>query len=270
MLPASIEHATAADFPKAARLLFADAARAARCVEMLASGEFDADGLFVARTDRVCGAVLVQPLGGGLGLAWPPGATSHVVEDALLAAALGWLRGRGVTACQAFADADELPAFAPLRRHGFKHVTQLVQMRRDADPLPPSESRLAFSQEADFARVFFATHAGSLDCPELNAARTGVPHFTRAFVARYRGEAVGVVALDAGPAGWELAYLGLIPSARGRGFGGELVRHAVGECDAPLSLSVDARNEPALRLYRRHGFGEVGRREAFLAVWPAE
>jgi ribosomal protein S18 acetylase RimI-like enzyme len=34
-----------------------------------------------------------------------------------------------------------------------------------------------------------------------------------------------------------------------------------------VSISVDARNEPALRLYRRHRFEETGRQEVFLARW---
>jgi ribosomal protein S18 acetylase RimI-like enzyme len=253
---------------EACRWLFADEQRAARCLDMLAFGEFDASGLFVARRTGLCGAMLVQLLGGGLGLAWPPRAGSVEFEDSLALVALMWLRSRGVKACQAFADVDEVPAFAPLLRHGFRHVTQLIHMRREIGPLPPAESRLTFTlaDREHFARTLRATYTDSLDCRELNVVRaeSDSPDFARAFVAWHGAEAVGVLGLDDA----ELAYLGLIPSARGRGFGDELLRFAIETSeDAAVSLSVDARNGPALRLYARHGFVEVARREAFLAVW---
>lgn len=268
MTPLRIEPVSVADRAAACRWLFADAGRAARGLEMLASGEFDAGGLFVARAESVYGAVLVQPVGGGLGLAWPPRAESGEIEDALAVAALGWLRERGVRACQAFADADEVPAFAPLLRHGFRHVTQLVHMRREPAPLPPAEPRLTFTtaDRDTFVRTLIATHADTLDCPELNAVRTAAdaPTFAQEFVAWHAGEAVGVVALD----GAELSYLGLTPSARGRGFGDELLRFAIRTAGGVIHLSVDNRNTPARRLYERHAFAETGRREAFLAMIP--
>src|SRR4051812_22862839 len=157
----------------ACRRLFADEQRGSRCFNMLASGEFDAAGLFVAKSNGVCGAMLVKPLGGGLGLAWPPRAESAEIEDALAVAALGWLRGRGVKACQAFADADEMPAFSPLLRHRFRQATQLIHRRRHPPPPPPVESRLSIrlADPDTFARTTLATYAGTLDCPELNAVR---------------------------------------------------------------------------------------------------
>lgn len=57
---------------------------------------------------------------------------------------------------------------------------------------------------------------------------------------------------------WEIAYLGVVPEARGRGIGDELVRLAIREAVAAgvpqLFLAVDRRNAPAIALYRRHGF----------------
>ena len=58
--------------------------------------------------------------------------------------------------------------------------------------------------------------------------------------------------------GGELNYLGVVPSARSHGHGRELLRFAIARSVAVgfhnLSLSVDVRNEPALQLYRAHGF----------------
>jgi ribosomal protein S18 acetylase RimI-like enzyme len=69
---------------------------------------------------------------------------------------------------------------------------------------------------------------------------------------------------------WDLLYLGVVPEARGLGLGRELVRKALWEArtaDAPqLTLSVDARNQIALNLYRSMGFEEYDRREVFLKI----
>ena len=52
---------------------------------------------------------------------------------------------------------------------------------------------------------------------------------------------------------WEVAYLGLTPSARGRGLGRAVLAHALELAAAHvprLELAVDVRNHPATRLYR--------------------
>lgn len=65
----------------------------------------------------------------------------------------------------------------------------------------------------------------------------------------------------------ELAYLGLAKSARGKGLGAVLLddalRRASTRPQRVVSLAVDERNEPALRLYRSRGFRTVVRRRAF-------
>jgi ribosomal protein S18 acetylase RimI-like enzyme len=72
--------------------------------------------------------------------------------------------------------------------------------------------------------------------------------------------------------GWDVAYVGVVPEARRRGVGTELVRKALFEAKAAgvpyVALSVDDRNAPARELYRRLGFEPVERREVFLAVAP--
>lgn len=270
---------------------------AVRCLDLLASGELDVRGLFGASDDSgaLCGVVLVQPLPGALGLAWPPRMAAHpdrhAIEGALLGAACGWLRNRGVKVCQAFAAACELPAFAPLARHGFRHITQVLHLRcenvglhdvRDATDLPIAMQRYRPPLRGRFREVLLATYDGSCDCPELNGTRTPdemlaafgerePPHW---FLAEERGTPLGVLMLDSSsePRTLEIAYLGLLPAARGRGFGDALVRSALQSAHdsgiRSLTLSVDVRNEPALRLYRRHGFTERDRQEVFLAAWP--
>jgi len=69
---------------------------------------------------------------------------------------------------------------------------------------------------------------------------------------------------------WEIAYIGVVPEARGRGFGRELMVRALAEARAAeishLTLSVDARNAPAIGLYRVLGFERRDTREVYLAV----
>jgi ribosomal protein S18 acetylase RimI-like enzyme len=67
----------------------------------------------------------------------------------------------------------------------------------------------------------------------------------------------------------ELAFLGVMPEARGHGLSGNLLTFAMGEAARrqadSICVSVDERNWPALQLYRRHGFAEMERRGVWLA-----
>lgn len=66
----------------------------------------------------------------------------------------------------------------------------------------------------------------------------------------------------------ELTYVGLVPAARGRGFGTLAVRAALRRATAAgndwLTLSVDERNAPAVTMYRRLGFREFDVQHVFL------
>ena len=75
-----------------------------------------------------------------------------------------------------------------------------------------------------------------------------------------RGYLVLSAVLDEG----SVDNVAVAPEARRRGLGDLLLRDAEARCRAgglrTLGLEVRAGNDPALRLYRRHGFQEVGRR----------
>ncbi len=137
--------------------------------------------------------------------------------------------------------------------------------------------------EAEFRQVLEATYNGSLDMPELEGARTlddvlashrAFERFdpTRWWLGRVPGEpeAAALVLLTAQPERdlWEVAYLGLTPTARGRGLGRAGLSHAL-ERARPhvrrLELAVDTRNHPAGRLYRAAGFVAFDRRTVHLA-----
>ncbi len=219
----------------------------------------------------------------------------------MTAAACAWLRARGVKVCQAFAAADEADGMAPLERAGFRHVTQLAFLRREVDRArdaavwPPHEAPLTLCSYKPgcaelYAQTLLATHTASLDCSELNEPRTTaelldgfrepdpIParwYRALALDARDARTAVGVLVFDDGarPAEREISYLGVVPTARGQGYGSWLIRLAIAvaakEGDDALTLSVDVRNTPAMKLYARHGFTEYERRGVWLATWPA-
>jgi len=199
----------------------------------------------------------------------------------------------GVTVCQSFAPLADRAEMAPLLRNGFGLITSVIHQRRPShlcssprlggqpltfDPFLPD-------LRAEFAATLLATYTNSLDCPELTGQRgpsdlldgfsgPGIPTSPGWFLVRDTTRPVGVVLFDSGtePGAVELNYLGLVPAARGKGWGDALVRFAIEAATSAgasaLTLSVDTRNTPALRLYERHGFQEYDRRDVYLAFWP--
>ena len=290
------------DLSAALRLLFQNApldrdTRVANALGLVRRGELDPAGLFILPGRRgPSGAVLALALPGAGGLVWPPqcaGEGAHsAAEDALLRRAAAWLRGRGVKIAQALLSPDEARVADALPRNGFAHVTQLVFLRHDLSFSPrllEVPVRLEYrpyepAAPAEFHRILQQTYQNTLDCPELNGARgvedvvaghRGVGRFDPGLwlLALAAGEPVGVLLMTASPDGpeWETSYVGVVPDARRRGFGRELMLKALAEARAGgaerLTLSVDVRNRPAWDLYRGLGFTPFDRREVFLAVW---
>ena len=203
-----------------------------------------------------------------------------------------WLHERGAKLGQCLLTPDELPLAAPLLRNGFAHVTALWYMQHDLAAAPGSPPRtrlryLPYSQLADpgpFHQTLLRTYQGTQDCPEITGVRTieeiivghraqGKHDPGRWLLALAAGRPVGVLLLCEMPewAAWDVAYVGVVPEARGRGHGRELMHRAVAEARgdgvARLTLSVDVRNRRAWRLYRALGFEAHDRREVFLAIW---
>jgi ribosomal protein S18 acetylase RimI-like enzyme len=274
-------------------------ARLANALRLVEAGELDPAGVLVARgrAGRLLGALVCLPVPGASGLLWPPqaaaGAGREAAEDALVRHAVSWLRGRGARLGQALLPPQDVPAARPLERNGFDHVTTLWYMQHDLDAPPPGRRGgrrvvcvpYAGLPDRDlFHRTLLRTYEGTLDCPEVNGARTveevleghraqGRHDPGRWWLARAGGEAVGVLLMAEMPEwdSWDVSYVGVVPEARRRGFGRELVARALAEArraGAPrVTLSVDARNRPAWELYTDLGFEAHDRREVYLAVW---
>ncbi len=141
---------------------------------------------------------------------------------------------------------------------------------------PPAGMRFASfrpSREPTFAGLYRASFRGSLD--RAAAAVAADPDADWAALRRGAGReawrswfcledpvrgAVGLCCLTATgtSGGWCVQYLGVVPSARGRGYGRwlaeEAVRRAATQGAPELTLEVDRENTPALGAYRAAGF----------------
>ncbi len=191
-----------------------------------------------------------------------------------------------------------------LVRGGVPRVTELLYLERDTQrPLAESVKRSYPSRsqalpphliwspfdadhETEFRALLEATYTSSLDMPELEQARSlddiieGHRATGRFVPERWRlGQVPGesgvavVLLLSEIPDRdvWEVVYLGLTVSARGRGLGLAAIAHALDLARPHVShieLAVDVRNFPALRLYESAGFISFDRRSVHLAVFP--
>lgn len=291
--------ATPAEWPAAFALLFSHLSpgerdyRCARAVDLIAAGELDPRGIFVVPgTPSLIGTCVAQAVPGAGGLIWPPVVirlSSH--EDALVQHACAWLKQQGARLAQCLLPDDEAFLAKPLLRHGFAAITGLLYLRHDLQ-LPPdllhTPVRLAFecfdpARPALFQQTLLTSYEHTLDCPEVNGLRTideilaghqaqGRHDPSRWWLARHAGTAVGVLLVtEPVPNEWEIAYVGLVPAARGQGLGRELLLHALCEARAAgvhrVVLSVDDRNVPARKLYHQAGFEPYDHRHVLLATW---
>jgi mycothiol synthase len=275
----------------------ARAGRVANALRLLRGGELDPAGVVVARAgDTLLGALVCLPVPGASGLLWPPQVRqdprARQVEDELARHAAAWLRGRGAKLGQALLAPAEVHLAPPLERNGFVHVTSLWYMRHDLKlpyGLVRAPDRLAYRsyQEGDpdvFHQTLLRTYEETLDCPEVNGVRDleeilqghraqGVYDPGRWWLALDGDRPVGVLLLADVPEweAWEVAYVGVVPEARRRSWGRELMHRALRAAHASevthLALSVDARNRPAWKLYLDLGFEAYDCREVYLAIW---
>jgi mycothiol synthase len=264
------------------------------------AGRIDLSGLWVSRRrGRIIGALLTQPLAGRAAAVWAPEIElswgRSALATSLIRNALEDLRSRGFRIAQALVDASA-PASATidLIRGGLPSITALTYMHRDTGrPLGLGSSRIkpafdwrdfAPETEAEFRKVLQETYIGSLDMPELDGIRSlddviashkaaGRFDPSRWRVGTLPGEpeAAGVLLLSEvlDRPSWEVAYLGLTPQARGRGFGKSAIAYAL-DLARPhvtrLELAVDDRNHPARKLYDDAGFTSFDRRTVHLAI----
>jgi ribosomal protein S18 acetylase RimI-like enzyme len=245
------------------------------------------------RAEKLTGAILVQTQPGRTAMIWPPRLVAGEPQETvgqLLRAGLEQLPQLGIRMVQALLPTDVGVDAESLLAAGLRHVSDLLYLVSLADDFPanPPCPELQFESyspalHARFAQLVDATYENTLDCPAVSGVRniddvlqgyraTGQFDPQRWFIVRHQGEEIGCLILTAYPehAIWELIYMGLLPAARGRGWGLEIVRHAQwlaaqAACQR-LVLGVDAANEPALRTYAAAGFQSWDRTSVYVRV----
>ncbi len=299
----NISQVSAQELPVAFQLVFQHVAaedreaRVANAVRMVQTGELIPEGVLVARrANQLLGALVCLPVAGAGGLVWPPqarpGPSQVAVEDQLVQHAASWLRSRGAKLAQSLLNPADVHLAKPLERNGFAHITSLWYMRCQFQEAVTTaavgsslkyESYWATNKEA-FHQTLLQSYEGTLDCPEVNDIRTldeilsghqaqGVHSPDRWWLALHDRTPVGVLLLADMPewSSWDVSYVGVVPAARRRGFGRQLMVKASAEAlranVQQLTLSVDSRNRPAWELYRQLGFEPFEKREVFLAIW---
>jgi ribosomal protein S18 acetylase RimI-like enzyme len=181
------------------------------------------------------------------------------------------------------------------RALGFSEIAELIYLqgnlpRNVAAPELPAKMRwVGYSPQTHglFARAIGKTYQDSLDCPALSGLRdiddviqghkaTGEFDPACWCLLAEGDEPRGVVLVSRIPQtdAMELVYLGLAPEARGRGLGMVLMRQVFFLIHAQqrrrLSLAVDSKNEPALKLYYRFGMQQVATRWAMICRLQSE
>ncbi len=250
---------------------------------------------------RIAFAAVPLASPGRTSLVFCPGVLGRGVTEAMAAEAIGEVvagEGRaGARLLQALVPEEARPLQLAFARCGFEPLATLLYLQRRIlprqaghRPALPAGYHLERYEEPLYgalAEAIRQSYVRSLDCPELVGKRTVDEAIAgHRAVGEYRpewwhilmrrtgagDEPVGALLLagvgEGAVQGLEVVYLGLAPKARGLGLGDALVRTALHQASATrggtLTLAADARNAPALKLYRRHGLKRIGRRMAML------
>ena len=271
-------------------------AHAERFIQFSASHGISIDGMWVLRDTegRIDATALAVPNPGRTAILFTstPGSEDEAARQAeLIDTVCRELAAGDVDLAQVLLEPNDTVTCGCFLAAGFTELAQLSYLER---PLP-RRSRIpaprwpegitveAFRDEAeaDVLAVLDASYEETRDCPGLRGLRRTIDILaghrgTGAFdpalwtVLRENGRACGVVLLNPAPASntIELVYIGLARSAQGRGLGRDLLRHALrlvaARAERAVTLAVDEKNEPAIALYRTHGFRRVMRRTALI------
>lgn len=279
----------------------ADDAQVAEFLRFAEPRRMDLSLLLVAeRRGRLLWAMLPMLSPGRTALLLAPAVSTRIDErraaGELIEAMCAQLNIRDVLLTQALLDPIDAAARNLFAEHRFQVMAELLYLsgeprRRLSTPvLPPGMAWLPYGQQTHelFKQTIATTYEKSLDCPGLNGLRemedvvaghqaSGEfdPRLWRLLVELGPEPAspprpLGVLLLSpiAQVGAVELVYLGLIPEARGRKLSDVLMRQAlmaVVELGmSRLTLAVDSRNAPALKLYYRHGLSRAGAKLAMM------
>jgi ribosomal protein S18 acetylase RimI-like enzyme len=214
----------------------------------------------------------------------------------LLTRQINELQNLGVRQIQAVVQEHQAPTSRLLAAAGLESLTHVAHQWLDIETLPADQefeagslncSTIVWRPAGDFSRLRLVgwlekTFQQTLDCPALNGLRDssqvldgfldGRPYRQVDElweVLEFRGDIAGCLLLQQHKYGlMEIAYLGLLPAARGLRLGRQLVeraiRHAHQRSLRSIVAAVDEQNWPALNLYRQFGFQPQQRFEFWL------
>jgi ribosomal protein S18 acetylase RimI-like enzyme len=265
--------------------------------------------VYVARCGpALAAAIWVQILSGRVASLWAPGLAagqSAATAATIIDLAISKAAAAGIRLIQALLETDAGPPAAWLRQCGFRHITDLLYLvsLREVFPTAPLSGELTFEplgqagqsgvseiQMARLAGIIQRTYVNTQDCPAIQGLRpvddvlatyraVGTFNPARWFFVRQGSTDIGCLLLadHSQESNCELVYMGIVPAARGHGWGVQIVRHAqwlagqskndgqnAGQPAERLVLAVDAANSPAIAMYASAGFKSWDRRSVFL------
>jgi mycothiol synthase len=254
------------------------------------------EGLLGARRNgRLVGAAFSQLHPDNNAIIWLPRLIEGEAEStarSLLAAVYQWLSQQRAAVAQVLLPTRSQSDESLLQVGGFRRLSSLLYLVAPECVFPAAiptsnlgiESYSA-TNHGRFVRMIEATYEGSCDCAGLEHVHSGEDALTRYcstgesdpcgwLLVRDENRDVGCLLLADHPRhnNMELLYLGLIPAARGHGWGKWIARHAqwlarlAGR--ARLVLAVDAANRPAIQTYMAVDFQAWQKRWLYVRYAP--
>ena len=176
--------------------------------------------------------------------------------------------------------------FEPIATLSYLQRTAVRRLRSSEEIDWPSNTTLETYRDDNreaFLNVLEESYEGTLDCPALCGLRstsdileghraTGLFDAALWTLLRIDSRPVGILLMNpaADRQSIELVYLGVAAHARGGGLGERLVKHgiaiAASRPERTITLAVDEKNAPALRIYFRAGFRRLLRRVALIRI----
>ncbi len=273
-----------------------DRAAAERFLYYARTNAVQLDGLWswLDGDGRLTFSVLAVPSPGRTAMIFAshPQTASDVADVArVIDHACGQVAGWDVHLTQSLLDPQEKLERSAFGEAGFQELALLSYLERPLSrsnpPTPPEwAAGVRVEKYRDelydvLTQILEQSYENTLDCPGLYGLRRTVDiidghRATGTFdpalwtLLYVDEQPAGALLLNPFPAHRtvELVYLGLAPFARGRGLGGQLLRHGLsllkGRRERTLTLAVDQCNTPALALYEAQGLRPIVQRVALI------